>query len=343
MVSGDLAVQSTQQVSGNRCRRVDGDQHRRRTPATTVSLTAATGNAGSSVIDGGGTLSGGFLQTSAGPTVDAESQINAANAQTADASFRVQVVANGQQLGATDSAIAAAVTQTNAATVTANGGAVLGDVTDQGSFVASGAGNSLTSVGQGSSRALDVTQTNTGQVTQGAMFVNLGNSEITDTAASATGNNANISNTEGPLAVTDSQNNQSFVNAQAVETSFEYGGATVSAEGVGNAAFAGNVGPSLAVNNTQVNGAEGVEASASFTSEGSPGFDAFASSTATGNAVTGFACSACGGVMNVTSSQTNLGDAAASSQIGLAGPARSVRGVATATGNSASFYVTQPN
>ncbi len=46
--------------------------------------------------------------------------------------------------------------------------------------------------------------------------------------------------------------------------------------------------------------------------------------------------------MSVNNSQTNAGDAAASSQLSLTGAARSVRGVATSVGNNATFYVTKP-
>jgi len=341
VVTGSLDVTSSQTGSGNVAASTVINVASDAGP-TTQSATAATGNSGSAVIIGGGALSGSFLQTSASPTVDAESQINATNAETADAAFSVQATGNGQVLGATDSAIGAAVSQSNASTVTANGGVVFGDVSNQGSFAAVGAGNSLTSVGQGASaQAIDVAQTNTGQVTQGAIFVNLGSSGITDTSSTGTGNSATVTNTEGGLAVTTSQDNESFVHAQTVETSFDWGGATVSAEATGNSAVAANVGPNLALNNTQLNGAEGVESSATF--QGDTGFDATVSSSATGNSVTGFACSACGGVMNVTNNQTNLGDAAASTQIGLTGSARSISGAATAVGNSATFFVSAPH
>jgi len=340
-VTGSVAVTSSQTVTGNVGASTTINVAQDAGPST-LSVTAATGNSGASVIQGGGAFSGSFLQTSGSLTTDAESQINAANAQTQDATFSVQAVANGQELGSTDSSLAASVKQSNSSTVTANGGVVLGDVSDQGSFTAIGAGNSLTSTGQGaSSQAVDVTQTNTGAVTQGAMFANFGQSEVTDTSSVATGNNANISNTEGSLNVTTNQDNESFVHAQSVETSFDWGGATVDAEAVGNSVVAANVGPSTALDNTQVNGAQGVESSASF--GGDTGFDAFVNSSATGNSVTGFACSACGGVMNINNSQTNFGDAAASTSIGLTGGARSVQGVATAVGNTATFYVSKPN
>lgn len=340
--TGDLDVESTQTMSGSATAGTTINVQSDAGPSLD-SLTAATGNSGSSVIDGGGTLSGHFTQSTTGSAIDAESQTNGPQAASTDVAIQAQAIANSQTFGSTDSNVAATTTQSNAASVTANGGAVLGDVTDVGTFSATGAGNNLTSVGAGqSSQTLTADQSNTGQVTQGAMFVNLGNSEVTETDTTATGNNINVSNTQGPLSLTDNQDNESFVHAQSVETSYEYGGATVTADGVGNAAFAGNVGPSVTLNNTQTNGAEGVESSASFNSAGSPGFDAFVSSTATGNAVTGFACSQCGGVMNVTNSQTNLGDAAATTQIGLAAGGRSVRGVATAIGNTATFYTSSP-
>jgi hypothetical protein len=304
-------------------------------PGDTTTTVTATGNSGSTVVGRGRAFSGSFLQTSGAATIDAESQIDAAGGQTGNATFSVQAVANTQQLVSTGGAVGASVSQSSASTVTANGGAVIGEVAGQGAFAASGAGNSFTSAGQGSSGALDVTQANTGAVTQGALFVNLGQSGLTATSAAASGDNATVVNTGGSLAVSANQDNQSFVHAEAVETSFAYGGATVDAAGVGNSVVAANVGPGLALDNVQLNGAQGVESSASF--QGAGGSDASVSAAASGNSVTGFACSSCGGVMNVANSQTNFGDAAASSQIGPTGAARSVHGVATAAGNTATF------
>jgi hypothetical protein len=341
VVTGNLDVRSTQTLSGTVSSQtvinVDSDAG-----PTTISTTASSGNTGSAIISGGGMLTGSFLQNTASARVDAEGQINAPNAQTGDVSHTVEAVANSQQLAASDSGLAASVTQANSATVMANGGAIFGDVQGQGAFTAVGAANNITSVGDGnSSQALTATQVNNGQVTQGTMFVNLGNSEVTSTNATATGDNVNASNTQGPLSVTASQDNESYVRAQAVETSFAFGGATVNATGVGNSVMAGNFGPSVALNNVQVNGAGGVESIASF--QGDNGFDAFASSTAMGNSAAAFACSQCGGTMTVQNSQTNYGDAAASTQVGLTSGARSVRGAATAVGNSGTFYVSTPH
>ncbi len=341
VVTGDLAVTSTQAVSGNVTAGTTLNVATDAGPSMTVS-TAATGNIGESVISGGGTLSGSYNQSSTAAVIDAESQINGPDAETTDGAVLVQAIANSQTFGADGSNINSTVTQTSASTVTANGGAVLGDVTDQASFVSIGAGNNVTSTSaDATGQTLGITQTNNNDVTQGTEFVNLGNSEVTNTSATATGNNATIANTQGPLAVTSDQDNESYVRAQSVETSFAFGGANVSAYGVGNSVEAANVGPSTALNNVQVNGTGGVQSIASF--QGDNGFDSFVSSTAIGNAATAFSCSACGGVMSIQNSQTNNGDASASTSIGLTSGARSVRGTATAVGNTGTFYVSSPS
>jgi hypothetical protein len=214
-------------------------------------------------------------------------------------------------------------------------------VPGDGTFSSVAAGNNVSSVGIGySTQTLDVTQSQTGDVLRATQFTNLGTSQNTVTSATATGNNLSATNELGGFAVTDRQDNESYVRAQAVETSYEFGGATVSAYGVGNSTLAGNAGPSLVLNNTQVNGTGGVEAFSVF--QGNSGYDATSSATAMGNAVTGYACSQCNGVMNVTNSQTNAGDVGATAQLTVGGAGRSARGVATSVGNNATFYVTKP-
>ncbi len=340
-VTGNVDVESTQTLSGN----ISADTQASAGSYAGVSATlttAATGNTGASVISGGGALTGHYRQTTTSATVDGESQFDAPNAESTDVSQSVQAIANDQSFGTTGSTINASVTQANSAKVTADGGAVIGDVSDQGSFVAVGSGNNVNGDSAGANtQTLTVGQTNDASVTQGAMFVNLGDSEVTNTSATATGNNASASNTSGPLTVGVNQDNESYIRAQSVETSYEFGGASVSAYGVGNSALAANQGPSVNLNNVQVNGIGGVESIASFT--GNNGYDAFVSSTATGNAVTAFACSTCGGVMNIQNNQTNYGDASASASLSLTSGARSARAAATAVGNTATFYVSSPS
>jgi hypothetical protein len=339
--SGNVDVQSSQSLSGNVGAQTTVNVAADAGAETTVT-TAATGNSGDAGILGGGTLSGNFDQTVTSATVSADGQFNASDAQTGNAAIAVQAMANSQGFGATGSHVDATVVQATSADTTANGGTVLGYMPGDASFSAAAVGNNVTSVGVGaSSQNLSVSQSNTGALVQGAQFTNLGNSQNTNTSATASGNNLNVTNENGPLAVSASQDNEAFVRAQAVETSFEFGGAATSAYGVGNSTLVGNLGPSMALNNVQVNGSGGVESVASFT--GNDGFDSFVSSTAMGNAVTGFACSTCNGVINVNNSQTNNGDAGATSSASFTAGARSVRATTTAVGNNATFFVTQPH
>jgi hypothetical protein len=107
----------------------------------------------------------------------------------------------------------------------------------------------------------------------------------------------------------------------------------------------GNYGTTLNLDNTQANTGNGAIANATFTggSVGNPSYDAYASSTVMGNAVTGFACSDCNGAMTVNNSQTNSVNLAANTSIDSAASNRSVTGTATAVGNNATFYVSKPS
>ncbi len=340
VVTGGVNIQSTQSTAGKVQAQTTVTVATDAGPSLT-STTAATGNTGDAGVRGGGTLSGSFTQTTSGGPITGQSDIVGADAQTVDAAQATQAIGNSQGFGATNSVVNATVSQTNDVTTTSTAQTVYGYVADQGSFSSAAVGNNVTSVGVGNStQTLGVTQSQTGAIVQGAQFTNLGNSQDTNTSATATANNFNGSNEQGAFTVGVDQSNDAYVRAQGVETSYQFGGATVSAYGVGNSTFAGDFGSSIALTNTQVNGVGGTESVASFT--GNNGYDAFVSSTAMGNAVTGYACSQCGGVMSVHNSQTNNGDASATASTSITGSARAVRGTATAVGNNASFYVSQP-
>lgn len=323
-----------------------------------TSTTAATGNTLDAGISSGGTLSGAVVQSASGAPINAQSDIAGADATATNAAQSTQAIGNSAGFGATNSSINATVSQTNSAATNSNAQTVYGYVGNGGdasvdsvaSFSSAAVGNNVTSTGVGNStQTLNVTQAQSGGNIQASQFSNLANSQDSSTNATATANNFNATNEQGAFNVTTSQTNDSYVHAQGVETSYEFGGASVSSYGVGNSTFAGNSGNSISLNNTQVNGIGGVQSEASFT--GTAGYDAFVASTAMGNAATGFSCASCGGGMTIHNTQTNNGDVAASAFTainsdpvgGVAGTARSVRGTATAVGNSGTFYVTQPN
>jgi len=338
--SGDVDVQSTQSDQGAVTAQTTVNVASY-AGATLAATTAATGDTTDADIAGGGRMTGSFLQTVGAVGITAESQVNAADGQTDVANVAVQAIANSAGFGATDSEVDVSTSQSSSASTQANGGAVIGFHSGDGGFSAAAVGDNLSAVGAGqSSLTLDSTQSNDGDLVQATYFTAFGNSQNTATSATATANNLNATNEGGDLSVTTDQSNDSYVRAQAEESSYEFGGANVSAYGAGNSVLAGEIGPNVALDNVQFNGDGGVESLASFS--GDHGYDGFVSSTAMGNAATGFACSDCLGGMTVRNSQTNTGDVAASSSLAFTGSARSARGTATAVGNNASFYTTVP-
>ncbi|MGA0599540.1 holdfast anchor protein HfaD [Caulobacter sp. KR2-114] len=324
-----------------------------------TSTTAATGNSLDSGITQGATLSATVTQAASGAPVHAESNIDGSSDGVAtNVSQATQAITNSAGFGATDSTISATVTQTSSATARSdaetdytyvgnNGDANTSSVA---ALSSAAVGNNVTSVGVGNSaQTLNVNQSQTDGTVQGTQFAYMGSSQESSVSATATANNFNATNEQGAFNVTTAQTNDAYVHAQSVESSYEFGGASVSAYGVGNSTYAGNSGAGITLDNTQVNGTGGVQSEASFT--GVSGYDAAVASTAMGNAATGFSCASCGGGMTIRNSQTNLGDisSTASTTInsdpanGVSGIGRSVSAISTAVGNNATFYVTQPN
>jgi hypothetical protein len=341
VASGDLVLQSQQVMSG-----ATGAQANLVVGGFAGSvnvITSAIGNTGGSEITSGGTLQSFANQQESGTAVTANSTLDATDAQVGQGSITTQAIANTWGLGSTDSAIQAGVTQINNADTTANGGAIIGFMPGDATFSTAAVANNVTSVGTGaSSQIAGIYQSNQNTIVQAVQTTSLGDSQNTVSSAMAGANNVNFTNEQGPLEVDAVQTNVAPVTASSEEDAQQFGGATVSAQAVGNSTFAGNVGISVNLYNNQTNGAAGVDSTASFT--GGAGFDAQVASTAFGNATTAFACSDCGGVMAINSTQTNASGVSANALMSITGDqARSIGTVATAVGNAASFYVSTPH
>lgn len=299
--------------------------------------TTAVGNSGTATT-AYGTLSGFMVQTNTG-AVTARSQIEGETAQAGDVIESTTAAGNSQGLLMVNGSIGARVSQNNQADVAADGGAVLQYVAGTAVVAGTAAGNNIDLTGANQSAARGITDQNNGAANVTATkFAAYGNSNLTTTGATASGNNLNASNDGTLLDVASHQYNTAYVRAQAEESSYQFGGAQATAYGVGNSVMASNAnGPGLVLDNVQVNDGGGVEVIASF--EGTSGYDAGASATAIGNAVSGYACNQCGGAMTATNSQSNNVDVSARSTVTV-GAGRSVVGISTATGNNATFSVT---
>jgi hypothetical protein len=299
--------------------------------------TTTVGNSGTATA-AYGTLSAFMVQTNYG-SVTARGQIEAETAQAGDVVESTMAAGNTQGLLMVNGSAGARISQHNEGDVNADGGAIIQHVAGTAVVAGTAAGNNIDLTGANQSAArIIVDQYNIPDKVTATQFTTYGNSYLTTTGATASGNNLNAANEGTLLDVTTQQYNSAYVQAVAQHSSYEFGGAQATAYGVGNSVMASNAnGPGLVLDNTQVNDGGGVEVTASF--EGNNGYDAGASATAIGNAVSGYVCGQCGGNMTATSRQSNNVDVSATSTVTV-GSGRSVVGIATATGNNATFSVT---
>lgn len=339
VVGGNLGFTNNQTMNGASVAQTDvriGANAGNRLAVTT----AATGNTSDTGVVNG-VVQGVNTQAVGDTEINARTLIRGDNAQVRDATVATQAIANSQGIGVTHGSVGVRANQWNEAEVSADGGANWKYAPGTSVYSATATGNNLTSVGvNGSAAALIVGQHNYADTVTANQYATYANSQTTSTQATAVGNNGSISNQIGLLDVENAQENRAYVGAEASTDSYQFGSASVSAYGVGNSVLAGETGSEIRFDNTQSNTSGGVEAIASF--NGHDGYDASVTATAVGNAATAYACSQCGGVMSVANSQTNDADVSARTYTTIGGPARQVVGVSTATGNTASFYVTSP-
>lgn len=340
VVGSTAAVTSNQALTGNvraeGIMNVDGSSG-----ATTVISVAATGNSGESNVSNVGTITGTTTQTVGAVNVTALGDYVGPNARTGGLSSSVQAVANSQGYGVEDSDTDVTVNQSSAALVQADGGGTLQYTDGTALFSALGTSNNVTAVGTNvSNQRMVINQSMTGQRTQASVFAAAGNAQDINAQATATANNVSATGVGGEHDLTVSQTNTAYLRSEVDLTAFEFGSASANAYGVGNSVMAGNFGPDITLNNTQVNSGGGIEVISRFS--GDSGYDAYTSATAVGNAVTGYACSDCSGRMTVNNSQRNTTDVSATGVVNTTGSHRSVSSVASATGNTGTFYVSRP-
>jgi hypothetical protein len=288
----------------------------------------------------GGSLTGSVLQSADGDGVSTTSSFDAYQAAAySGATVSSTAIVNSQGYGVSGGVLAVGSAQTSSSSVEATTEGALRYVPAQGVYASVANGNNLSASGEISGQSIEATQSQTGAVTRATTDVSFGNAWDAIASSNAIANNLNASNQGGALIVSADQINTSAVGSVANLNAYDFGASSANAYGVGNSVVAGNNDVYVEVNNAQMNSG-GVEVSARVT--GSTGYDADATASAIGNAVTGYACADCQGVLNATNRQTNSGGVSASSHVGITGSNRSVTGVSSAAGNSATFYVSSP-
>lgn len=304
-------------------------------------MSEAVGNTGDAGAYGAD-LTAAVTQTTGDFDITARTDVFGATAHTeAGDSVGATAIANSQAFGLSDGAVAGmTVTQSSDALARADVEAYTQYIPDGAAYSAAAISNNVSSSGSNGSQQILVTdQTMTGARTQASTFVSAANAWEIQGSTAAVGNNVAATNEDGSLEVNATQSNQSYLQADTVVLAWDYGLASAQAYGVGNSNLVGNNGQYVEIDNTQFNSG-GVEVSAEF--RGDTGYDSYASSSAIGNAVTGYACSDCQGTLIARNSQTNTNGVSSTSTVSLTGTGRSLTGTSTAVGNTASFWVTSP-
>ena len=326
-MQGDATAQTTLNIAGSN--------------GQVTILTEAVANTGDAGAYGAD-MTATVTQTAGAVEITANSDVAGPTAYLNDGgAVSATALANSQAFGLSDGSTSSmTVTQSSAALAEAEVEAVVQYMPDTAIFSAAATSNNVSTSGSnGTSQLLVVDQAMTGPRTQSTAFVSAANAWMLEGSAAAVGNNVAAINEHGSLEVDSTQSNASTVRADAIVLSYDYGLASAQATGVGNSMLAGNNGQYVEIDNAQFNSG-GVEVNASFAGNG--GYDSYVTSTAIGNAATGYACSECQGTLIARSSQTNTNGVSATSTVDITGSGRSITGTATAVGNSSSFWVSSP-
>ncbi len=275
------------------------------------------------------------------------SEVSASAAQTNETarllggtSMSTTAIANTTAIGGTGARVEGLVSQRSDAGVRSESFVASQYIPATGEVIAQSIGNAIAANSTAaSSQSLILRQRQAGNAVTANVSANSGNAWDLAGRARATANQSVTYNQGGSVVTTLDQSNLSQVQASTVVTAYDYGAATANAAGVGNEVSVGNNDRYLEIDNSQVNSG-GVEVTSEFA--GTNGYDVRVGAEATGNAITGYACSACDGQMIVNNDQTNSGPVSALATSTIRGSARSVVSSATATGNTATFYVSRP-
>jgi hypothetical protein len=335
----DLDVRSDQQLYGHVTAQTDATVGVRAGDSSTLT-TAATGNTGDNGVYGG-TMTSRSTQLTDQVTITANSSVHADGAYGGDFASSTQAIGNSQGIYEVGGAVGALASQTNRADVTTANEGTITRITGQSDFVATAAANNATLTGGGGGQRAIVNQSNEGALTQAGAYASYGNVYLANTQATATGNNITASEQSPVFDLTTRQQNLAYVRAETAGNGYLFGAATASSYAIGNSMVAGNIGPEITLDNTQYNGGAGAGVDAYAEQVGYDGYDASSSAIAMGNAASGYACSDCQSTMSVNNQQNNGANVNAESHVSV-NSGRTVRGVATAVGNTASYYVSRP-
>ena len=292
------------------------------------------------VTTNGATFAVDATQSATGDRVQAGTYVQAPGGRVLQGGFATSTaVANTVAMGGPSSSLTGVIDQTAQTTVFAETVADVQYIPAPATFSSQAIANAVQTNTTGASHQdLAIRQSNGPSTTEARTDVYVDNAWDLTVGANAGANQAITANAGGSMLIATDQTNAGRVRADArVQTNLQ--GQTVQGtRSVANETVAGNNDIYLKLDNTQLNSG-GVEANAAYV--GVNGYDAYVGSDAVGNAVTGYACSQCGGDVNITNNQTNSGNVTATTSATVASGRTAVVG-ANAVGNTASFYISRP-
>ncbi len=292
------------------------------------------------VTTNGATFAVDATQSATGERVQAGTYVQAPGGRVLQGGFATSAaVANTVAMGGPSSSLTGVIDQTAQTTVFAETVADVQYIPAPATFSSQAVANAVQTNTTGASHQdLAIRQSNGASTTEARTDVYVDNAWDLTVGANAGANQAITANAGGSMLIATDQTNAGRVRADArVQTNLQ-GQTVLAARSVANETVAGNNDIYLKLDNTQLNSG-GVEANATYV--GVNGYDAYVGADAVGNAVTGYACSQCGGDVNITNNQTNSGNVTATTSATVASGRTAVVG-ANAVGNTASFYISRP-
>lgn len=288
----------------------------------------------------GATFALDAAQTATGDSVTAQTTIAAPTGHVLGGGYAATAaVANGVLMGGPSSSVTGRIDQSSRTTVFAATVADIQYIPADMDLSSQALANAVQVTTTGASHQdLAIRQANAPSTVEAQTDVYVDNAWDLAGRANAGANQALLHNAGGSLVAETDQTNAGRVRATTrVQTNLQ-GQTVAQARAAANEVVAGNNDTYLELDNTQLN-TGGVEASALYT--GVNGYDSYVGADAVGNSVTGYACSQCGGEVNIANTQTNSGNVTATATATIGAGRAAVVG-ANAVGNSATFYISRP-
>lgn len=273
------------------------------------------------------------IQAGSAVASDAISHAGSVGVVSIDAS----AVGNTTGWSAINGSIQTWTAQTNSGLTTATNNGDFGAVSGNTGLPATAVANNVTVDTDASPSDIGLQQTADGDGAIAVVDLSLGSASDIQASATGVGNNVDSQNRGADAMMNTNQTNSAPVTAYAdLNVTSWTGDANVVSYGVGNSVVLSNNGPYASLQSNQISSGD-VNVASGFV--GGAGGNVFSSATAMGNAVSAYACSACGGAIDAVNEQTGASRVRSSSTVSIAGRARQVTSQANAVGNSATYIV----